>query len=122
MSTQRTIIRPDATGPYSPGLVVDGWVFLSGQGGFDPDTGELGSGIAAQATQTLENVSALLQEAGCTLKNVVSCLVHLTDLDDFAEFNSVYESYFERPRPVRTTVRADLVRGMVVEITVVARP
>ena len=118
----RTVIRPDATGPYSPGLVVDGWVYLSGQGGFDPETGELPDGIAAQTAQTIENIAALLEEAGCSLKDVVSCLVHITDLDHFDELNRVYESYFERPRPVRTTVRADLVRGMLVEITVVARP
>ena len=112
---------PKAGGPYSPGLVVDGWVFLAGQGGFDPKTGELGSGIAAQTEQTLENVSALLKEAGCSMNDVVSCLVHLTDLDDFAEYNGVYERDFAEPRPVRTTVRADLVNGMLVEITVVAR-
>ena len=118
----RRVIRPEATGPYSPGLVVDGWVFLSGQGGFDPETGELGPDIATQTAQTIENVASLLQEAGCSLQDVVSCLVHITDLDQFDELNRVYESYFTPPRPVRTTVRADLVRGMLVEITVVARP
>ena len=117
----RKVIRPEATGPYSPGLVVDGWVFLAGQGGFDPETGELGSDIASQTAQTIENIDALLKEAGCSLSDVVSCLVHITDLDNFAELNRVYESYFEAPLPVRTTVRADLVRGMLVEITVVAR-
>jgi 2-iminobutanoate/2-iminopropanoate deaminase len=118
----RTVIRPEATGPYSLGLVVDGWVFLSGQGGFDPETGELGPDMATQTAQTIANIAALLQEAGCTLQDVVSCLVHITDLDQFDELNRVYESYFESLRPVRTTVRADLVRGMLVEITVVARP
>jgi len=119
----RKVIRPEATGPFSPGLVVDGWVYLAGQGGFDAETGELGPDIASQTAQTIENVIALLAEAGCTLKDVVSCLVHITDADHFTELNRVYESYFEAPRPVRTTVVADLVvRGMLVEITVVARP
>jgi 2-iminobutanoate/2-iminopropanoate deaminase len=119
----RKVIRPEAAGPFSPGLVVDGWVYLAGQGGFDPETGELAEGIAAQTAQTIENVGALLAEAGCTLKDVVSCLVHITDADHFAELNRVYESYFEAPRPVRTTVVAGLVvRGMLVEITAVARP
>lgn len=118
----RKVIGPETSGPYSPGLVVDGWVFLAGQGGFDPETGDLGPDIATQTAQTIENIAALLQEAGASLKDVVSCLVHITDLDNFAELNRVYESYFEPPRPVRTTVRADLVRGMLVEITVVARP
>jgi reactive intermediate/imine deaminase len=121
----RTVITPadgpKAGGPYSPGLAVDGWVFLAGQGGSDPKTGELASGIAAQTAQTLENVSTLLREAGCSMNDVVSCLVHLTDLDHFAEYNSVYETYFDEPRPVRTTVRADLLHGMLIEITVVAR-
>jgi 2-iminobutanoate/2-iminopropanoate deaminase len=119
----RNVIRPEAPGPYSPGLVVDGWVFLAGQGGFDPETGELGPDIASQTAQTIENVASLLQEAGCSLSAVVSCLVHITDADHFAELNRVYESYFEAPRPVRTTVVAELVvPGMLVEITVVARP
>jgi len=119
----RKVIRPEAAGPFSPGLVVDGWVYLAGQGGFDPETGELGPDIASQTAQTIENVAALLEEAGCTLKDVVSCLVHVTDADHFAELNRVYESCFEAPRPVRTTVIADLVvPGMLVEITVVARP
>jgi 2-iminobutanoate/2-iminopropanoate deaminase len=118
----RTVIRPEATGPFSPGLVVDGWVYLAGQGGFDPETGELGPDIASQTAQTIENVAALLAEAGCTLKDVVSCVVHITSVDHFAELNRVYESYFAAPRPVRTTVVADLVvLGMLVEITVVAR-
>jgi 2-iminobutanoate/2-iminopropanoate deaminase len=119
----RKVIRPETPGPFSPGLVVDGWVYLAGQGGFDPETGQLADGIAAQTAQTIENVAALLAEAGCTLKDVVSCLVHITETDHFAELNRVYESYFEAPRPVRTTVVADLVvEGMLVEITVVARP
>jgi len=119
----RKVIRPDAPGPFSPGLVVDGWVYLAGQGGFDPETGELGPDVATQTAQTIENVAALLDEAGCTLKDVVSCLVHITDADHFDELNRVYESYFEAPRPVRTTVVADLVvRGMLGEITVVAKP
>ena len=119
----RKVIRPEAAGPFSPGLVVDGWVYLAGQGGFDPETGDLAEGMAAQTAQTIENVAALLAEAGCTLKDVVSCLVHITDADHFAELNRVYESYFEAPRPVRTTVVADLVvRGMLVEITVIAHP
>jgi reactive intermediate/imine deaminase len=121
----RSIIQPadgpQPGGPYSPGLVVDGWVFLAGQGGTDPKTGKLASGIAAQTAQTLENVSTLLKEAGCSMNDVVSCLVHLTDLEHFAEYNGVYETYFDVPRPVRTTVRADLLHGMLIEITVVAR-
>jgi 2-iminobutanoate/2-iminopropanoate deaminase len=108
--------------PFSPSRTADGWVFLSGQGGFLPDGGGLaGPGIAEQAEQTLANIAALLEQHGCTLAHVVSCLVHLTDLDDFARFNEIYARHFPEPRPVRTTVGARLVAGMVVEITVIAR-
>lgn len=108
--------------PFSPGLKVSGFVFLSGQGGFLPGTGKLaGDTIEEQTEQTLRNVAALLDRAGCGLKDAVSCLVHLSDLSLFARFNSVYARHFPEPRPVRTTVGAPLVFGMLVEITVVAR-
>lgn len=113
---------PSPAGPYSPGLVVGDWVLLAGQGGFDPRTGALaGAGIAAQTEQTFRNIEALLAAAGASLADVVSCLVHLVDLDDFAEFNAAYERQFPGVKPVRTTVRADLLAGMRVEITAVAR-
>ena len=108
--------------PFSPGLKVNGFVFLSGQGGFAPATGKLaGETIEEQAEQTLRNVKALLERAGCTLDDTVSCLVHLSDLSLFARFNAVYAKHFAEPRPVRTTVGAPLVFGMLVEITVIAR-
>jgi 2-iminobutanoate/2-iminopropanoate deaminase len=113
---------PRAVGPYSPGLSVGEWIFLSGQGGFDPETGKVISDeIAEQTAQTFRNVEVLLDAAGASLDDVVSCLVHLADLSDYAAFNSIYEQQFPGTKPVRTTVRADLVAGMLVEITVVAR-
>jgi 2-iminobutanoate/2-iminopropanoate deaminase len=108
--------------PFSPGLVVGDFIFLSGQGGFDPATGALiGDGVEAQTEQTFRNIEALLEAAGASLDDVVSCLVHLADLGDFAAFNAVYETQFPGVKPVRTTVRADLVAEMRVEITVVAK-
>ena len=113
---------PTAGGPYSPGLAVGEWIFLSGQGGFDPTTGKVTSDdITEQTAQTFRNIEVLLEAAGATLDDVVSCLVHLTDLSQFAAFNAIYEQQFPGVKPVRTTVRADLVAGMLVEITVVAR-
>jgi 2-iminobutanoate/2-iminopropanoate deaminase len=107
--------------PFSPTRTVDSLVFLSGQGGFVPGSGELaGSSIGEQTEQTLRNVAALLGQHHCTLADVVSCLVHLSDLNDFPRFNEVYAAHFPEPRPVRTTVGAPLVAGMLVEITVVA--
>ena len=113
---------PAPAGPYSAGLRVGDLIFLSGQGGFDPDTGQLVSDdIAEQTAQTFRNVEVLLQAAGATLDDVVSCLVHLRDLAQFAEFNASYEKQFPGPvKPVRTTVRADLVADMRVEVTVIA--
>jgi 2-iminobutanoate/2-iminopropanoate deaminase len=112
---------PRPVGPYSPGLSVDGWVFLSGQGGLDPESGQLVSDdLAEQTEQTFRNVETLLAAAGASLDDVVSCLVHLSDLGQFAAFNAIYEQKFPGVKPVRTTVRADLVGGMLVEVTVIA--
>jgi 2-iminobutanoate/2-iminopropanoate deaminase len=114
---------PAPAGPYSPGLTVGGWIFLSGQGGFDPGTGQLVSDdIAGQTAQTFRNIEVLLHAAGAALNDVVSCLVHLSDLAKLAEFNASYAEQFPGPaKPVRTTVRADLIGGMRVEVTVIAR-
>jgi 2-iminobutanoate/2-iminopropanoate deaminase len=114
---------PSAAGPYSPGLVVGDWIFISGRGGFDPDTSELVSDtIADQTTRAFRNVEVLLPATGASLDDVVSCLVHLRDLAQFDEFNADYEQQFpSRVNPVRATVGCDLVAGMRVEVTVVAR-
>jgi 2-iminobutanoate/2-iminopropanoate deaminase len=113
---------PAPAGPYSPGLTVGDWIFLSGQGGFDPGTGQLVSDdIAGQTAQAFRNIEILLHAAGAALGDVVSCLVHVSDLAQLAEFNASYAQQFPGPaKPVRTTVRADLIAGMLVEVTVIA--
>lgn len=113
---------PNAMGPYSPGLAIGEWIFLAGQGGFEPETGALiGGGIAEQTEQTFRNIEVLLRAADASLSDVVSCLVHLGDLADFSAFNVVYAQQFPgETKPVRTTVRADLVANMRVEVTVIA--
>ena len=113
---------PAPPGPYSPGLTVGEWIFLSGQGGFDPNTGKVVSDdLTEQTEQTFKNIETVLAAAGASLDDIISCLVHLVDLADFPAFNAVYAEKFMGLKPVRTTVRADLVAGMLVEITVVAR-
>ena len=113
---------PTPVGPFSPGLSVGEWIFLSGQGGFDPKTGKIVSDdLVGQTEQTFTNIETLLEAAGASLDDVISCLVHLVDLADFAAFNAIYEQKFTGAKPVRTTVRADLVAGMRVEITVIAK-
>lgn len=112
---------PAPPGPFSPGLQVGEWIFLSGQGGFDPATGELvDGGIVAQTDQTFRNIEAILHDAGASLEDIVACLVHLSDLGLWHEFNYAYLRHFPGTRPVRTTVGADLVLGMLVEVTVIA--
>jgi 2-iminobutanoate/2-iminopropanoate deaminase len=105
---------------FSLGLQVGGFVFLAGQGGHDPATGKLGETIEEQTQRTLETIEALLAEAGCSRADVVSCVVHLSDLAHFERYNAVYERFFAEPRPVRTTVGAALVHGMLIEITAIA--
>jgi 2-iminobutanoate/2-iminopropanoate deaminase len=116
MTSKMPVTSPSAPpqGPYSPALVAGEWVFLAGQTGS-------GETIEEHARSALGKVAALLDAAGCTTADVVSCLVHLADLSDFARFNAVYETHFPDPRPVRTTVGAALLGGAKVEITVVAR-
>jgi 2-iminobutanoate/2-iminopropanoate deaminase len=113
---------PAPAGVYSPGLAVGDWIFLAGQGGFDPSTDQLASDdIAGQTAQAFRNVETLLRSAGAGLEDVVSCLVHLSDLALFDEFNQAYARHFPGPaKPVRTTVRADLLAGMLIEVTVIA--
>ena len=109
-------------GPYSPGLSVGEWIFLSRQGGFDPRTGNIVSDdLIEQTEQTFSNIETLLEAAGASLDDVISCLVHVVDLADFAAFNAIYEQKFTAVKPVRTTVRADLAAGLRAEITVIAK-
>lgn len=111
---------PPPGGPYSPALKIRDYLFLAGQGGRDPATRAMAGTIEEQTEQTFRNISALLEAGGHDLGDVVSCLVHLSDMSMFDRFNAVYERHFAEPRPVRTTVGASLVGGMLVEITVVS--
>ena len=112
----------ETAGPPLASLrVANGFVFLSGQGGFDGDHKLVDGGVAAETAQIFRNVARLLESVGASLDDVVSCLVHLADLGDYAALNEEYAKHFPGEKPVRTTVRADLVAGMHVEITVVAR-
>ena len=123
--TKTLIVAKDAPAPggaYSPALAVGDWLFVAGQGGFDGSTGELVSDeIEAQTEQAFRNIDGLLESAGLTRSDIVSCLVHLSDLSLFPGYNAAYERQFpEEPRPVRTTVGAALLSNMLVEVTVVA--
>jgi 2-iminobutanoate/2-iminopropanoate deaminase len=97
------------------------WVFLAGQGALNDRNEVVGATIEEQTQQALSNVDAQLKSAGCRPSDVVSVLVHLSDLSNFDGYNSVYAQFFPDPKPVRTTVEARLLLGLLIEITVVAR-
>ena len=97
---------PKAIGPYSQAVRAGQLLFLSGQVPLDPATGEIVSGdIAAQTRRVFENLAAVLKAGGRSLNDVVRTTVFLADMNDFAEVNKVYGSYFSEPYPARATVQ-----------------
>jgi len=113
---------PAAIGPYSQGVAAGSMVFVSGQLGLIPATGELAGGsVEAQARQALDNLKQVLAAAGVTLDQVVAVDVFLTDMDDFTVFNGIYEAYFTGHKPARAVVAVRaLPKGGCVEIKCVA--
>lgn len=108
-------------GAYSQGLKAGDFVFVSGQGPLDPDTGKfVGDQIEEQVAQTLKNVQAILEAAGASLADVVKVSAHLSDLALFDRYNKVYSTFFPDPKPTRTTVGSQLPPGMLVEIDAIA--
>jgi len=118
----KTDKAPQAIGPYSQGIVANGFVFCSGQIPIVPQTGQLDTGgIEDQTRQVLKNVSAVLEAAGTSLDNVVKATVFLQDMNDFAAMNKVYAEFFKTPFPARAAVQvARLPRDVKVEIEVIA--
>ncbi|HYI43834.1 MAG TPA: RidA family protein [Actinomycetota bacterium] len=114
---------PAAIGPYSQGITTDGYVFCSGQVALDASTGELVDGpVADQTRRAMENLSAVLAAAGTSLNHVVKTTIYLTDMNDFAEVNDAYGSFFEGRPPARATVGVSaLPKGARVEIDCIAR-
>ena len=108
-------------GPYSQGIRAGDWIFVSGQGPMDPASKQIvGSTIGEQTRRTLDNVRAILEAAGADMGDVVKSTVHLLDIGLFDDFNKVYITYFDNPKPARTTVQSTLWGGILVEIDVVA--
>jgi reactive intermediate/imine deaminase len=118
-SAIRTARAPQPAGPYSQGIIANGFLYTAGLGPQDPDTGGVSDSVADQTRQALRNVSAVLAEQGLALDDCVKTTVHLADLADFIEFNGAYEEFFTEPYPVRTTVGSQLA-NILVEIDVVA--
>ncbi|MCD8293257.1 MAG: RidA family protein [Prevotellaceae bacterium] len=112
---------PGAIGPYSQGIEAGGMVFVSGQLPVDAATGIMPEGIEAQARQSLENVKAILAEAGLTTANIVKTTVFLADMSLFADMNKVYATYFDGACPARSAVAVKaLPKDALVEIECIA--
>jgi len=113
---------PKAIGPYSQGIVANGFVFCSGQIPIDPATGELNNGsVEDQTRQVLQNMGAVLEAAGSSFDDVVKATVFLQDMNDFAKMNGIYGEFFKTPYPARAAVQvARLPRDVKVEIEAIA--
>lgn len=112
---------PDAIGPYSQAVTVNGFVFISGQIGINPRSGQIEeTGIEGQARQAILNLSSILEAAGSGLEKAVKTTCFLQNMADFAAFNEVYARFFPN-RPARSCVEvAALPKGALVEIEVIA--
>jgi len=123
LETVDTDRAPRTIGPYSQAVVVDGWIFCSGQIPLDPADGEVvGGEVSLQTERVMKNLAAVLQAGGASLEMVVKTTVFLVDMADFAAMNEVYGRHFGDHQPARATVAvAGLPRGVRVEIECVAR-
>ncbi len=115
-------LAPKAIGPYSQAIATNDLVFVSGQLGIDASTGEFkGTDIHSQTTQSMENIKAILKEAGLGMDSVVKTTILLKSLDDFSVVNGIYGSYFKEPYPARATFQvAKLPKDALVEIEAIA--
>lgn len=121
------IVHPDrdpdfVTGAYSDGVLVNGFLFVSGQASVDFKSSSfvLGS-IEDETTRTLNNIKAIIEAAGATMNDVVKCTVHLADIKDFDRYNKVYSTYFTGIKPARTTVQSVLAENIKVEIDAIVK-
>lgn len=119
---KKKIVHPDrdlnfVTGAYSDGVLINGFLFVSGQACVDFKKSEFVLGTVEEETiRTLNNIKAIVEAIGATMDDIVKCTVHLSDINDFNRFNTVYGDYFTNVRPARTTVQSVLAEGIKVEI------
>jgi 2-iminobutanoate/2-iminopropanoate deaminase len=116
-----TETAPKPVGPYNQAVVAGNTVYVAGQGPIDPGTGKMVTGtFEEQATRTFENIKAILEAAGSSMSEVVKVTVYLADNSDFAKLNEIYKQYFPQPYPVRTTVGAQLLYHIFIEVDCIA--
>lgn len=120
--TIATTKAPGAVGAYSQAIEVNGFVYVSGQIPLDPSTMKVvDGGIKEQATRSMENLKAILEEAGCGMEDIVKTTVLLDDINDFAAANEVYASYMKEPFPARACFEVSkLPLGVMIEIEAIA--
>lgn len=120
MKTVHTDKAPQAIGPYSQAVVAGGFVFCAAQIGMDAKTGSLVEGLENQVKQVITNIGAVLEAAGSDLSKVVKTTVYLKNINDFAKMNEIYAKFFIN-KPARATAEvANLPKGALVEIDVIA--
>lgn len=117
----KTDKAPKPIGPYSQGIETENFVFLSGQIGIDPSSGELKEGIEEQTHQIMKNIKHILEKVNLGMENIVRVDVFLKNMEHFQKFNEVYAQYLSSPYPIRSTVEVSkLPKDALVEITVIA--
>jgi 2-iminobutanoate/2-iminopropanoate deaminase len=111
-----------STGAYSAGILIDGWLYVSGQGPLNLSTGEVMHGTIEEETLlTLSHIKQITEAAGGSIDDIVKCTVHLSDIKDFEKYNAAYASFFPGIKPARTTVQSVLSDGIKIEIDAIAR-
>ena len=121
MKFVQTTKAPSAIGPYSQGVVANGMVYTSGQIALTPEGVMLEDDIAVQTKQVLKNLTAVLEEAGSSLDQVVKTTIFLASMDDFVAVNEIYAEAFGAHKPARSTVAVKtLPKNALVEIDAIA--
>ncbi|WP_316814386.1 Rid family detoxifying hydrolase [Pedobacter heparinus] len=124
---KQKIAHPDRqqgfdTGAYSDGVVVNGFLFVSGQASVSfKDSRFLLGTIEEETGRTMDNLKAIIEAAGATMDDVVKCTAHLADINDFDRYNKVYATYFNGVKPARTTVQSVLAENLKVEIDCIVK-
>ena len=112
---------PQAIGPYSQAIAANGFLFISGQLGVTPSGEFAGADVKSQAQRSLQNLQAILSEAGLGFENAVKTTIFLANIEDFAAVNEIYAKFFSEPYPARSTIAVKtLPKGGLVEIELIA--
>ncbi|MCD4651971.1 MAG: Rid family detoxifying hydrolase [Candidatus Cloacimonetes bacterium] len=112
---------PEALGPYSQAVEKNGWIFVSGQIGINPGTGNLALDFDSQIKQVFQNIDSILEAAGVSKHNIVKVSIFLADINDFAQLNVLYHEWLKAPFPAREAIEvAELPRNAKIEISVIA--